>query len=179
MHRWAEVKMHHGGLLFFVCLAVLAQELPKPAHMLLQAAIGHVAAVAGKNFWLRQIGGRSVFVRISENEFARLERRTGPGRGHFAGAFDDRLREPVAVAEVVVCVVERWRRLQVQRREHLHALALCDEPVVLVLAALALSSVAGKQNDDGVKVRAGEATYPVVRMILSGVAEHRLHTLPR
>ena len=140
--------------------------------MLLQAAIGHVAAVAGENFGLRQIGGRSVFVRVAEDEFARLERRAGAGRRHFAGAFDDRLRKPVAVAEMVVRIVERRRRLQVQRREHLHAFALCDELVVLGDAACALGGVAGKQDGDGVEVRAGEAAHPVVRMILSGVAEH-------
>src|SRR6478672_4707991 len=140
--------------------------------MLLQAAIGHVAAVAGKNFWLRQIGGRSVFVRVTEDEFTRLERRAGARRRHFASTLDDRLREPVAVAEMVVRVVERRRRLQVQRREHLHALALRNEFVVLYLAAITLGSITGEQDGDGVKVRAGEATHPVVRMILSGLAEH-------
>ena len=151
---------------------MLAQEIAKPAHMLLQAAIGHVAAVAGKNFGLRQIGGRSVFVRVAEDEFTRLERRAGAGRRHLAGALDDRLREPVAIAEVVVCIVERRRRLQVQRREHLNAFAPRDELVVLRLAAPALGGIAGEQDRDGVKVRAGEASDPVVRMILSGVAEH-------
>ena len=140
--------------------------------MLLQAAIGHVAAVAGKNFGLRQIGGRSVFVRVPEDEFARLERRAGAGRRHFASAFDDRLREPVAVAEMVVRIVERRRRLQVQRGEHLNPFAPRDELIVLGQAALALSGVAGEQDGDGVKVRAGEASHPVVGMILSGVAEH-------
>src|SRR2546430_16687767 len=99
-------------------------------------------------------------------------RRAGAGRRHFASALDDRLRAPVAVAEMVVRVVERRRRLQVQRREHLHALALRNEFVVLYLAATTLGSIAGEQDGDGVKVRAGEASHPVVRMILSGIAEH-------
>ena len=43
---------------------------------------------------------------------------------------------------------------------------------MLCLAALALGGIAGEQDDDGVEVRAGEAAHPVVRMILSGVAEH-------
>ena len=43
-------------LLLLRSVAVLAQEIAKPDHMLLQTAIGHEAAVTGKNFWLRQIG---------------------------------------------------------------------------------------------------------------------------
>src|SRR5260370_10686877 len=73
---------------------------------------------------------------------------------------------------MVVRLLEPRRRLQVQRREHLHALALRNEFVVLYLAAITLGSITGEQDGDGVKVRAGEATHPVVRMILSGIAEH-------
>ena len=89
----------------------------------------------------------------------------GAGRRDLASAFDDRLREPVAVAEMVVCVVEWRRRLQVQRREHLHAFALRDEFVVLDLAALPLGGVAGEQYRNGMKIRAGKSSHPVVRMI--------------
>ena len=46
-------------------LAVLAQEVAKRADMLLQAAIGHEAAVAGQDLGLRQLDGRAVFVRDS------------------------------------------------------------------------------------------------------------------
>ena len=95
-----------------------------------------------------------------------------PGVGYIAAAFDHRLREPVAIAEVVVCIIKRRRRFQVQGREHLHAFAPRDELVVLYLAALSLGSIAGEQDRDGVKIRAGEAAHPVVRMIFSGVAEH-------
>ena len=42
---------------------------------------------------------------------------------------------------------------------------------MLGYAAPALRGVAGEQDDDGVEVRAGEATDPVVGVILSGVAE--------
>src|SRR6266536_2282545 len=107
----AAHKFRRDQLLLFGRFAVLAQEVAEFADMLLQAAISHVAAVAGQNFRLWQIGGRSVFVRVAEDEFARLERRAGAGRRHFASALDDRLREPVAVAEMVVCIVERRRRL--------------------------------------------------------------------
>ena len=51
-------------------------------------------------------------------------------------------------------------------------MALRDEFVVLYLAATTLGSIAGEQDGDGVKVRPGEASHPVVRMVLSGVAEH-------
>src|SRR5437588_4916347 len=73
---------------------------------------------------------------------------------------------------MVVCVVERRRRLQVQRREHLHALTPGDELGVLGLATLALNDVAGKQNDYGMEVWIGEATDPVGGMIFSAVTEH-------
>ena len=43
---------------------------------------------------------------------------------------------------------------------------------MLRLAALALGFVAGEQDDDGVQVRAGQSSDPVVGMVLSGVAEH-------
>ena len=69
-------------------------------------------------------------------------------------------------------VAERWCRLQVQRRDHLYAFAPRDQLVMLGLAALPLGGVAGKQDRNGVKVGPGEAADPVVRMILSGVAEH-------
>src|SRR2546430_12998339 len=52
----------------------------------------------------------------------------------------------VAVAEMVVRVFERRRRLQVQRREHLNAFALCDEPVVLGQAAPAFGGIAGDRK---------------------------------
>ena len=97
------------------------------------------------------------------------------------GAFDDRLREPVAVAEVIVRIIERRRRLQIQRRKHLYAFAPRDELFVLGLAALALGGVAGEQDRDGVQVGAGQTAHPVVRMILSGIAEHLRagdHALP-
>jgi len=115
-HQWcaaapAAHQLCRNQLLFFGRLAVLAQEVAELADMLFQAAISHVAAIAGQNFRSWQIGGRSVFVRVPEDEFARLERRAGAGRWHFASALDDRLREPVAVAEMVVRVVERRRRL--------------------------------------------------------------------
>ena len=43
---------------------------------------------------------------------------------------------------------------------------------MLGLATPALRNVAGKQDCDGVKVWAGKAAHPVVRMVLSSVAKH-------
>ena len=121
---------------------------------------------------MRQIGGRSRLVRVPKDEFARLERRAGAGCRRLARAFNDRLRKPVAVAEVIVRIVERRRRLQIQRREHFHALALGYELFVLQLAAPVLGAVAGEQDDDGMEVRAGETAYPVLWIIFSGIAQH-------
>src|SRR6476619_1624049 len=73
---------------------------------------------------------------------------------------------------MIVCIVE-WRgRLQIQRGKHLNPFAPCDELIVLSQAAPALGGVAGEQDGDGVKLWAGEASNPVVRMVLSGVAQH-------
>jgi len=86
---------------------MLAQKITEPSHMLLQSAICHVAAIAGQNFGLRQIGGRSEFVRVAKDEFARLQRRASTGRGRLPGSFNDRLLNPVTVAKMVVRVNER------------------------------------------------------------------------
>jgi hypothetical protein len=40
------------------------------------------------------------------------------------------------------------------------------------MALLALGRVAGKQDSDGVEVRAGETAHPVVRMIVAGISKH-------
>ena len=149
--------------------------------MLLQPAIGHEAAVARESFGLRQIGGRSSLVRVTEDEFTRLERRAGARGQHLATAFNDGLRESIAIAEVVVRIDE-WRYgRQVKRREHVHVAALRDEFVVLRHASLALRFIAGEKDNDGVQSRARQATYPVVWMVCSCVAEHLRaghHTLP-
>ena len=63
---------------------MLAQKIAKLADMLLETAIGHVAAVARKNFRLRQVYGRSVLVWIAEDKFPWLEWRPGAGRRHVA-----------------------------------------------------------------------------------------------
>src|SRR4030095_15317750 len=122
--------------------------------------------MARQNFGLWQVGGRSVFVGIAEDEFTGLEGSTSAWCRHFAGALDDRLREPITVTKVVMCIIERRSRLEVQRRQHLNAFTLCDELVMLDLAARALGAIASEKDCDGVKIWAGKFAQPVVRMIL-------------
>ena len=85
------------------------------------------------------------FRRISKNEFAWFQRSPGAGRRYLTRTFYDWLRELVAVAKMIVSVVN-WRgRIEVQRRKNLDAFALGDELVMFeALAALALGGVAGK-----------------------------------
>ena len=121
------------------------------------------------------------FVRVTQNEFARLERRTRPGCRQFPAAFNDRLRQSIAIAKVVVRIDE-WRHgLQVKRRQHFHIFALDNEFVVLRYASLALRFIAGEEDGDGMEIGAGQAADPVVWTIYSCVAKHlrtRDHPLP-
>ena len=150
---------------------MLAQEVSKCSHVLLQAAVGSVAAVAAEDFRLGLAGQVPVFVGVAEDEFARLQEPARAGRRFVARPLDDRLREPVAVTEVVVRVVERRGGVEVERREQLHSLASSDEFSMLRLATLALRAIAGKEYDDGVEVRAGQASNPMVGVIRTRVAK--------
>ena len=125
---------------------MLAQEVAERPDVLLQAAVGRVAAVAAEDFRLGLAGHVAVLVGIAEDEFARLQRAARAGRRLVARALDDRLRQPVAVAEVVVRVVERRGGVEVERREHLHPLASRDECSMLRLAALALRDDRGRRG---------------------------------
>jgi hypothetical protein len=67
-----------------------------------------------------------------------------------------------------------WRNSpQIQRRQHLHAMARAEQLLVLDLAARSLGGIAGEQDRNRVKIRAGEAAHPVVGMIGAGIAENR------
>src|SRR5439155_11872339 len=94
-------QLRGDQLLLLRRLPVLPQKVTKRTHVLLQPAIGHVAAVAGEDPRLREIGRRPVLVGVTHDELAGLERRAGAGRWHITRSLDDGLREPVAVAEVV------------------------------------------------------------------------------
>jgi len=63
----------------------------------------------------RLLERRAAFVRVAEYELTRLQRIAGTRSWLFSGTFDNRLREPVAVTKVIVSIVERRRRLQVER----------------------------------------------------------------
>src|SRR6476620_7641152 len=139
--------------------------------MLLQPPIGHVATVARYNFGLRQIGGQSGFVWVTEDEFARLERRAGAGCWHLATAFNDGLRESIAIAEVVVRIDEWGHGGQVKGRENFHVSALRDKFVVLHHAPLALRLIASEEDSYGMETGACQTAHPIVWMIFPRVAE--------
>ena len=82
--RAAAPAAHQLGrdqLLLLRSVAMLAEEVAKLAHMLRKPAVGHVAAVPRENFGLRALGYDAVFVGIAKDEFARLQRIAGAGRG--------------------------------------------------------------------------------------------------
>ncbi len=112
--------------------------------MLLQTAVSHVAAVAGQYLGQRAIGDHAIFVRIPEDELARLQRRARAGRRILAAALDSRLGQPVAIAEVVVGVIERRDGLEIEHGEKLDAWACGDEFFVLGYAPGMLGRVSGE-----------------------------------
>ena len=107
-----ELRGHE--LLLLRCLAVLAEEITELAHVLFQAAVGHVTAVAGEDIRVGLCRNDSIFVGIAEYELSRLEGSSRAWRRHIAGPLDHRLGKPVAVAEVIVCIVKRWRGFKVE-----------------------------------------------------------------
>src|SRR6185312_5170140 len=111
------------------------------------------------------IDRRSVLVGIAENEFARLERTARSGRGVFSRSFDDRLREPVAITEMIMGMVERRHGLEVQGRENLHAVARRYQLLMFRHTAVMFGIVPREQDDNGVKRRIGETANPVVGMV--------------
>jgi hypothetical protein len=50
---------------------------------------------------------------------------------------------------VIVSVIERRRRLQIERREQVHTFAAREEFLVLGPAAVAFSDIPGEENDNG------------------------------
>src|SRR5262245_57216644 len=108
--------------------------------MLLHPEVGEIADIAGEDLGLAERGRLTGLVGEAEEELAGLEGRARAGRGLDAGALDHGLRQSVAVAEMLVRVLERWGRLQVQARDHLDT-RLGDEALVLFPATLALGDV--------------------------------------
>src|SRR5262245_39726428 len=176
-HKWraAAPPAHEFGrdeFLFLGGFALLVEEVAKSPHMFFEAAIRHIAAVVRKNRWLRQMGGRTLFVRIAEDELAGFQRRTGARCRLFTAALDHWLRQPITVAEVIVRILERRCGRHVQRRQHSDAVTSRDQLFVLGLTASVFGGVASKENHDGMEVRAGQTSDPVVGMIRTGIANH-------
>src|SRR5258708_34206153 len=103
-----------------------SEEIAKRAYVLLHSQIGNIAAVARKNFWLRQCGSRTLFVSIAKKEFAWFDRWPRAGRRLHSRSLDDRLREPIPVSAGFVSVIERGRSSQIQRGKHFESAALDD-----------------------------------------------------
>ena len=140
--------------------------------MLLQAAVRHEAAVAGQDLGLRQVRDRPILIRVSEDELARFQRCARTRRGFLTRALHHRLRQPVAETEVVVGVVERRRRVQVEERQAADAVGAGEQLVVVVDGYPRLLVVAGEQDRDCVHIVAREAAHPVVRVIRARVSEN-------
>ena len=126
----AAHELRGEQLLSFGCVGVLAQVVAERADVLLKPPVGHVAAVARQHLGLRQISGRPVFVGIAQDELAGFQRRSRARRRLLTGSLHHRLRQPVSEAEVVVGVVKRRRRVQVEDRQAPHPVAPSDVLVV-------------------------------------------------
>ena len=135
-------------------------------------AVGHVAAVARENFGLRAVGYDAVFVRVAKDELARLQRIAGARRRLLARSLDDRLRETVAVAEMIVSIVKRRNGLKVEHREDLDAGAVGDKLLVLRDAAVMFRIVPREENDDRVQIGARKAADPMFGRVQTRVAKH-------
>ena len=94
---------------------MLAQKVAEGADMLLQSAIRHEGAISRENFRLRQRDKLAALVHMSENEFTRLYGRARTGGRLYSASFDLRFRDPIAVAEMLVRVVERRNAVKVKR----------------------------------------------------------------
>ena len=126
--------------------------------MFLQPPVRHVAAVARQHLGLGQIGDRPVFVGIAEDELAGLQRCTGTRCRLLARSLHHRLRQPVAEAEVVVGVVERRRRVEVEVRQAAHAVGAGEQLVVLLDGPSHCSSV--RENRIAIACRSSPARPP-------------------
>ena len=151
-------------------VGVLVQIVAEQSNVLLQPPVGHVASIAAQDFWLRQIG-RPVLVGIAEDELSRLQRRAGPRRRLFTRSLDHQLRQPVPEPEVIMCIIERRRRVQIQHRQTAHTLAPGHKLVVFSRGASMFGVIAREQDRDCVQVTACQTADPVVRVVSPGIAQ--------
>src|SRR4051812_34011211 len=85
--------------------------------MLLQATIGHEAAISGEDFRLRKRRQKPSLILIPENEFTRFD---GGSRSQCwlkATAFNGQLRDLVPISEMVVRVSKRSNGSHIEVRE--------------------------------------------------------------
>ena len=164
----ASHQLRRDQLLFVGRRAVLPQEVAERSDVLLQPAIRQVAAVTGQDLGLRQAGGETAFVGVAEEELPWLERRARAGCRYFPHFLDHRLRQSIAVAEVVVRMIQRGGRLQVQDREGFDTGELRSVLLVLPNAALAdtlrLEPAESQTKLDNVHYAASTGTIPTARV---------------
>src|SRR5262249_27643595 len=99
---------------------VRPEKVPEPADVLLQSAVREIASVPRQDLGLRQ-RHVAVLVRIPEEELARLEGSSGARGWRDPRSLDFRLRHAIAISEVIVGVLERRRRLEIERRQRFDA----------------------------------------------------------
>ena len=92
---------------------MFAEKLAKRADVFLHPQISQIAAITSKNFRLRQRRRRAFLVRRAEKEFTCLDRRANSRCRSGTDALDQRLGEPIAVAEVFSHRVERRNRFEI------------------------------------------------------------------
>ena len=99
--------------------------------MFLRPAVRQVTAVARQHL-IRQIGDEPVLVGIAQDELPRLRAAPEPGVGSspepFISGCDSRSRKP----KMVVDVVERRCRVDVEERQTTNTVGPCEESVVLL-----------------------------------------------
>ena len=131
-------------------------------------------------FGLRAVGRDAVFVRVAQDELARLQRIAGAGRGLLARPLDDRLRQTVPIAEMIVSMIKRRNGPEVERREDLHAGAIGDKLRVLRDAAVMFRLVPRKEDDNGMQIGTRKPADPMFWGVHASVAKHlrpRWHAL--
>ena len=72
---------------------------------------------------------------------------------------------------MIVRVVERRRRVQIEKRQPAHTVAPGHQFVVRAGGPGVLGVVAREQDRDGMQVVAGQSALPVVRVVTAGVPE--------
>ena len=141
--------------------------------MLVHPPVGQKAAVARQDLGLQQWAGVAVFIRIPEEKLARLERRACAGRRLNAQALDLRLRHAVAIPEMVVRIVERRRRLEIECRQRFDPGELRGISLVFAHAALSFRNITREEDHDRMEVLAGKPAHPVIGMVGSRIAKDR------